>query len=112
MKTLSNCILLFVLCAFCVSCSGDTYLHVGNEDGKNELVFNNSKSSSSLTINCNKDWTITSSAQWCTYSLGSGKKTEIISISVEENATGAERECTLTIKAENESQTVRVVQRN
>jgi len=112
MKTTSNCLLLFVLYIVCISCSGDTYLHVGNEDGKGELIFNNGKSSSSLTINCNKDWTISSSAQWCTHSLGSGKKTEIITISVEENTTGAERECTLTVRAEDETQTVRVVQQN
>jgi hypothetical protein len=110
MKALFNCRLLFVLCISCFSCSSDTYLHVGNEEGKSELVFTNSKGSSHLTINSNKDWTVSSSAPWCTYNLESGTKTETITISVEENITGAERECTLTVRAEDETKTIRVVQ--
>jgi hypothetical protein len=113
MKALINCILLFALCVSCFSCSGDTYLDVSNEEGKRELVFtDSSKNSRPLTINCNKDWTLSSSAAWCTYSLESGRKTETITISVEENTTGTERECTLTVRAEDESQTIRVVQSN
>jgi hypothetical protein len=112
MKVLVNCIFLFVLCAGCFSCSGETYLNVGDEEGKSELVFTNSKASRPLTINSNRDWTISSSTQWCTYSLQSGTKTETITISVEENTTGAERECTLTVKAEDKAITIRVVQRD
>jgi hypothetical protein len=112
MKALVNCIFLFALYISCFACSGDTYLHVGDEEGKSELVFTNSKGSLPLTINSNRDWTISSSAQWCTYSLGSGTKTETITISVEENTTGTERECMLTVKAEDETRTIRVVQRN
>ncbi|MDR1161759.1 MAG: BACON domain-containing protein [Tannerellaceae bacterium] len=112
MKVLFNCILLFVLCASCFSCAGDTYLNVGDEEGRNELVFSNTQRSRPLTVNSNREWAISSSAPWCTCSLGGSTKTETITISVEENTTGAERECTLTIKAEDKSRTIHVVQRN
>jgi uncharacterized membrane protein len=110
MKAFVNCIFLFALCIGCFSCSVDVYLRVGDEEGKEELVFTNSKGSRPLTINSNRDWTISSSAPWCAYSLGSGTKTETITISVEENTAGSERECTLTVKADGETKTIRVVQ--
>lgn len=110
MKLLLKFFLVFVLCLAFQACSSDVYLNVGNEDGGKEFVFTNAQGSSNLTINCNKDWSITSSGQWCKYSLASGNKSEIISISVDENTTGEDRECVLTVRSEDKSETLRVLQ--
>ncbi|MDR0430849.1 MAG: BACON domain-containing protein [Tannerellaceae bacterium] len=110
MKLLVKILLSCVWCIVVQSCSGDTYLNVGDEEGKKELVFSKNQSFSNLTINSNKDWSITSSGEWCKYNLGSGARTNVIAIHVDENYTKQDRECVLTVKAEDKTETVRVVQ--
>lgn len=67
--------------------------------------------STDIHLNVNKDWTATSSADWCRISPSSGdKNTTVIHVTVSKSSLYDNRECTITVTCDKKTETVSVVQ--
>jgi hypothetical protein len=69
-----------------------------------------SAGSASFNITSNTEWTVAGNRDWCTVSQVSGSKNAVISFSVKENATAAERTATITVSAGSIIKTITVTQ--
>lgn len=67
--------------------------------------------STDIHLNVNKDWTATSSANWCRIDPSSGdKNTTVIHVTVERSTLYDDRECTITVVSGDKTETVEVLQ--
>lgn len=67
--------------------------------------------STDIHLNVNKDWTATSSADWCRINPSSGdKNTTVIHVTVSKSSLYENRECTIAVTCDKKTETVSVVQ--
>ena len=75
------------------------------------LAFGGAKGAQVVVLKSNAGWSAASDADWCTLSPASGKAgTTAGTVSAERNASGTERQATITINADGETATVSVTQ--
>jgi hypothetical protein len=74
------------------------------------LTFLAEGGSNNFTITSNTSWTITSDQSWCTLSPSSGSGNSSISVNVQENTSTQLRSATLSMKADEITQTIPVTQ--
>lgn len=82
-----------------------------NTPGEVQILANGS--SGSITFSVNRAWTVSSSSPWCKVSPSSGAASDApvtVTVTCDPNDTYEDRECTVTIKAEDLMQTVKVKQ--
>ena len=109
-KALFLASLLLALLPGLNSCKKAPYLSLS---GPNSFSFTNAGGTQSITFATNRDWRISSSAPWCRISPSSGAPEEgeiTVSLNCEKNTTYDPRECTLTIRVEDLTETIQVSQ--
>lgn len=75
------------------------------------LAFGAAKGAQTVVMKSNVGWSAASDAEWCSLSPASGKAGTIaVTVSAERNASGTERQATITINADGETATVSVTQ--
>lgn len=77
---------------------------------KSSILFESSGGSDSFTITSNANWTISSDQTWCMISSSSGLNNTTVIVSVLENTSTYSRSATITVKAENLSQSISITQ--
>ena len=106
-------ITFFVLAVFIgivLSCQETPYLILNSN---RTFFYSRNGGTQSIIFSTNRDWSITSSESWCDVSPSSGLVKDgdiMVSISVENNSTYDERNCTLTIKVEDLIETLHISQ--
>ena len=77
------------------------------------LTFSSEGGGNSIRFTTNREWTVTSSASWCRVTPSGGTGTDApvtVSLNCEPNSTYDDRSCTVTVRADELSQTVTVSQ--
>lgn len=75
------------------------------------LAFGGARGAQVVVLKSNVGWSAASDADWCTLSPASGKAgTTAVTVSAERNASGTERQATITINADGATATVSVTQ--
>lgn len=118
-KTIATCIMkrLFglALCAIfaivsVISCEKAPVLEL---TGPGSIHIGKEGASQTITFNVNRDWSASSSETWCKVSPSSGSASDgtvTITVSCDPNTSYDARTCTVTIRANEMSQTVKVTQ--
>ena len=80
------------------------------EVNKSALEFGFFACTESVTITANVAWTVESDQDWCTLNVTSGEGKKSVKVTASRNTTDATRTAVLTIKADDQTQTITVIQ--
>lgn len=110
MKRFIQIILIILVGPVLASCQKEPFLFLS---GQNNLVFSENGGSETITFSCNRDWTVSSSANWVKVSPSQGAANEDgvrVSVSCDANNSYDSRTATLTIMSEGLSEVISVSQ--
>ena len=80
------------------------------ELNKYDLSFTAARGNDTFTITSNTSWLVTSNQDWCVLSSTSGSNNATVTVNVSENTSPDSRTATITVKADNLQQNIKVTQ--